>query len=831
MRVFVSSTRADLARHREAVAKALLQGGFHPIAMEDFMARPEEPVEACLREVAEADLFVGIYAWRYGFVPDGHTVSITEEELREARRRNKPCFCFVVDEGFDWPAEHREDGEGGRKLRELKAWIDANLMRTTFTTPDDLTTRVLTTLLQRKSAPALTPERRKLLKLLDKVRQAWIEGVLEPSTKTGKIEPGREACPEAVASAWEGVRPDSPATEIEGPLLDLFRESQRNLLILGEPGSGKTTALLRLLRGLASEAERDPDSPVPVYLDLSSWAERRGSLADWLAREINERYRFDPDTARQWVRDRQLLPLLDGLDEVERECRSDCVDAIHGFLTSHGENGVAVACRTQDYEDLPARLKLENAVVLRPLAPEQIDRYLAAAGPELETLRQAVAGDDGLQELAQSPLMLSLMDGAFRGAGSETLDPVLAGPHEARRRRVLESYVERMEKRPGSRRYAAERTRGALAWLARGMLAHNLAWFQVEELQPSWLSGPGQRWVYALLSRGIGGALLVLPVMALALAARLASAPAALTLLPLGFAAGMLVGSTDALWTRRAGSRTVQAGLWRWARRSLLLGAEVSLLGLLAWRALGDRGPTLPLWLALAVVFGLAFGSRAGGVASDTRVFEVLKAGWSWRGALAGAPGLAGAGLLVLTVHSRTAPSYDQATRSPAGILAILAVLGALLGGFLGGLEGRSLAVRKKPNLGLRRALGNTGRVMIRTTAILILAILVILGGKYVFDMVRSGDVPGLKLGALLWGLGLSLLVGLWAGLWFSGMDILQNLTLRALISLSGRFPARWPRFLTHACERGLLRRAGGSYVFANRLLRDHFASLTHLQG
>jgi hypothetical protein len=824
MRVFISSTRQDLAGHRAAVAKALLQSDFHPIGMEDFMARAVEPLEASLKDVAEADLFVGIYAWRYGFIPEGHTVSITEEELHEARRRKKPCFCFVVDEAFDWPAELREPGDGARKLAELKAWIDKNLTRTTFTTPEDLAARVIASLHRETSRVPLTAERRKLLKLLENVRQAWIERVLEPSTATGPIEPGREARPEAVASAWEGVRPTAPAAEEEGTILDLFRESQRSLLILGEPGAGKTTALLRLLRGLAAEAERDPESPLPVYFDLSSWAERRGSLADWLAREINERYRFDTDTARQWVQTRQLLPLLDGLDEVELGSRPDCVEAIRDFLKEHGENGMAVACRTGEYEDLPARLKLENAIVLQPLAAEQIGRYLAAAGPELGVLRQAVESDEGLRELSQSPLMLCLMDGAFRGAEPAALEAVLASPLEARRRRVLESYVERMEQRPGSRRYTPERTRGALAWLARGMLAHSLAWFQIEELQPSWLAGPGQRWAYALLSRGLGGALLVLPILALLASARGSTPAVLLLLLSWGFAAGMLVGVTDALWRGTAGG-SIQAGLWRWARRTLLLSAEASLLALLAAKALPWTGLEPALWLALALIFGLAFGSRASGLVRDTRVFEVLKLGWSWLATLAGAAGLALFWLVVFRVDARLDPASPYGPRFKMMAVLTFAGLGALLGGFLGGMEGQSLSVRKKPNLGIRRALANAARVAARTAALLAFAILIVLGGKYFFDVWRGAELPALG-GAVLQVLVLSLLAGLWAGLWFSGMDLIQHFTLRFLISANRRMPFRWPRFLAHSSERGLLRRAGGSYVFANRLLRDHFASL-----
>jgi hypothetical protein len=144
--VFISSTALDLIDHRAAVAKALLNAGFHPIDMANFMSRPEGATSASLKEVAESDLFVGIYAWRYGFIPEDAEVSITEQEFIEAGRLNKPRFCFLVDEGYEWPEKSIEKGVGARLLREFKSRLESELVRTTFTTPDDLAGKVLASL-------------------------------------------------------------------------------------------------------------------------------------------------------------------------------------------------------------------------------------------------------------------------------------------------------------------------------------------------------------------------------------------------------------------------------------------------------------------------------------------------------------------------------------------------------------------------------------------------------------------------------------------------------------------------------------------------------------
>ncbi len=60
MKVFLSSTYIDLIEHRKAAHVALEQLGLHVIGMESFGARPEDSTTACLKEVKESDLFVGI---------------------------------------------------------------------------------------------------------------------------------------------------------------------------------------------------------------------------------------------------------------------------------------------------------------------------------------------------------------------------------------------------------------------------------------------------------------------------------------------------------------------------------------------------------------------------------------------------------------------------------------------------------------------------------------------------------------------------------------------------------------------------------------------------
>jgi len=142
MKVFISSTYCDLIEHRKAMIDALLRLKLQPVAMEFFGAEPNEPKRVCADEIRDSDLFIGIYAHRYGYVPEGDEKSITEQELDLAQELGKPCFCYVVDEDHPWPPKFIERGAGADKLAAFKARLEKALVRDTFTTPDNLAAKV-----------------------------------------------------------------------------------------------------------------------------------------------------------------------------------------------------------------------------------------------------------------------------------------------------------------------------------------------------------------------------------------------------------------------------------------------------------------------------------------------------------------------------------------------------------------------------------------------------------------------------------------------------------------------------------------------------------------
>ncbi|HKH44795.1 MAG TPA: DUF4062 domain-containing protein, partial [Thermoanaerobaculia bacterium] len=879
--VFISSTYEDLIPYRKAIIETLLKNRYQVLAMERSPTSPKEPLVACLDDIAEADAFVGIYAWRYGFVPQDSAVSITEQELLEAQRLEKRVFCFLVDESFEWPASFREE-EGARKLEALKRRIkdQYKLDSDPFTTPDSLALNVLSalTLWQDVPDPPVSPEREILLRLLDEVENRWIDRILRLAVPYGwRLRIEREERPEAVGrSVPEEWRPEMTAGRSGEPLYDFLQS--RKLLLLGEPGSGKTIALLELARGLARIARKDPAAPVPVVFNLSSWEGDDQRLDGWMAQELHKRYGANEEAAKGWIAQNQILPLLDGLDEIpSKNARSSCVKAINDHLEDKGlqNPGMAVTCHWHVYRELPGRLhRLETAVLLRPLTPAQVDRHLAGSEPAFSGLRTALARDAGLRELAGTPLMVYLLKRTFPGEALEPLPPGLAKDQTAP---LWEAFVTRMLKTQlpwslaaddeGSRGWRFWRIRRSwsrsgegpsalppskdrlspgereirrfLAWLARGLALHNRAQLQIERLQPSWLSIPAIHGgnpgslpcaVYSLLYHVAGCVLLTLP---LALGTGRAGFAAA------GLLAGLLVGALEISRLLRKAPRALgKLGVpGRVVFRTLYLGGLTGLLLVLLgmlWSRLtgasagGLRSSAALVGLLVGVVFGYRGAVRSG--KGDIRVAESFRwRGWSRRGSLLGA----GSGLLaslafwVLYLISGSRGGFGPEFWIPFS--AVVALLGAALFGAFGGLGREIMPEKNWTNQGTWRSLRNAGFVALWTALLTISGLELANLAVYAAQVMKVGReeltpaVDALNRGNVLALLIAGAALGFWAGLAYSGLDFVQHFSLRLVMWIWKLAPLRLVGFLDHTVERGLLQ-GSSSYKFFHPLLQEYFA-------
>jgi hypothetical protein len=332
--------------------------------------------------------------------------------------------------------------------------------------------------------------------MLQRVKLLWLKGVLEESLHGAELlDLNMSIRPNAVAGAqapgWQQGDEFDTSLPLGTKIYQVYDEAGGALLIMGSPGAGKTTTLLQLVTNLVQRAELDESQAVPVVLSLATWQGDK-PLSDWMVDELANQYEVPRKLGREWVGNGRLLPLLDGLDEVEQDLRLDCAQAINQFRSQHSLIPLVVTSRSQDYKALDLRLKLSQAVVLQPLSMEQIDLYLASVGKRLAGLRAALQTDGTLRELAQSPLMLSIMTLAYYRMPADIA--ISLGGGELSRKLLFDVYVERMTRyRGGDKEYAPDDAVRWLAWLAWQMAARNKTMLFLEGIQPNWLPREQQR--------------------------------------------------------------------------------------------------------------------------------------------------------------------------------------------------------------------------------------------------------------------------------------------------------------------------------------------------
>ncbi|WP_432003368.1 NACHT domain-containing protein [Streptomyces sioyaensis] len=261
--------------------------------------------------------------------------------------------------------------------------------------------------------------------------------------------------PVSWAPAEPAYRPDADASALSGTdadITDVFdRVPGGRLLVLGEPGAGKTMLLVRLLLGLIER--RAPGLPVPVIFPLASWDPSQQDLVDWLAGRLTTDHpalalpapgqdQGAPavSRARALLDRRLLLPLLDGFDELPRHLRAAALDAINQALPPG--HPLVLTSRLAEYDavltpafGVPAHLNGAAAITLRPLAASDAAAYLVrdaggrgspSAARWRLVLDQLADEDSPVGQVLRTPLMLFLARTIYNprpGAG-----PLAPGP-------------------------------------------------------------------------------------------------------------------------------------------------------------------------------------------------------------------------------------------------------------------------------------------------------------------------------------------------------------------------------------------------------------------
>ncbi|MBI5960370.1 MAG: DUF4062 domain-containing protein, partial [Chloroflexi bacterium] len=150
--VFISSTSRDLPAHRQQAMDACLRMGMFPIMMEHLPASDADAIEASLKMVDEAEIYLGIFAWRYGYIPAGYDISITEMEYRRAVERGIPRLIFVMHDDHPITGAEIEKGAGAIKLAAFKERLLADQVVNFFKSSEELRGQVIHSLVPHRAA-------------------------------------------------------------------------------------------------------------------------------------------------------------------------------------------------------------------------------------------------------------------------------------------------------------------------------------------------------------------------------------------------------------------------------------------------------------------------------------------------------------------------------------------------------------------------------------------------------------------------------------------------------------------------------------------------------
>lgn len=311
----------------------------------------------------------------------------------------------------------------------------------------------------------------------------------------------------------------SPA-ELAGQDRDLIDVLERvptgRLVILGEPGSGKTILVIRLVLDLL--ARRVHGGPVPVLVSLASWDPAAQGMHEWLAARLSTDYpalgvavspgEGSPTRAAAMLTDGLIMPIMDGLDEIAYAVRGHAISRINSALRP-GEHFVMTS-RTDDFQntvrpsyDTEVTLRATAAIKLCPLDSMTISHYLRddAGGPVAALRWGPVLATLGTRAPVGQALTTPLMAGLARFIynprpgeqvgdlrnPAELCSPVLNN-RAAVERHLFDAFIPAAYRRDSGARWPDAKAEAWLTFLAchlgRTISSTDFAWWQLVRAEP-----------------------------------------------------------------------------------------------------------------------------------------------------------------------------------------------------------------------------------------------------------------------------------------------------------------------------------------------------------
>jgi GTPase SAR1 family protein len=280
--------------------------------------------------------------------------------------------------------------------------------------------------------------------------------------------------------------------QVQSNLENLFDRHRGRLLIIGDPGAGKTSMLLQLADVLLQRRE----NRVPVILNLSTWMHTHITLNQWLFETVPTAAGVSKAMAKSLVLENRLLPFFDGLDEVAAEHRNSCLEAIAQY-GSEADQQYVICSRTAEYSET-AGAPVYGQIKLLPLTQEQIVLQLEKSDqPEAKFLLHALSHQPVLAKVVETPFYFNTMQLLLSSMKSMADLHIQADNEEEMKAELVEKFVEQQLDTPVNLDFPVGKSRRWLGFLAKKMDENRLVVFELADLKLAWLR---DKWAYFMLN-------------------------------------------------------------------------------------------------------------------------------------------------------------------------------------------------------------------------------------------------------------------------------------------------------------------------------------------
>ena len=202
-------------------------------------------------------------------------------------------------------------------------------------------------------------------------------------------------------------------TDTFDDLFGKYEQTLKRLMIMGEPGSGKTVLLFKFANKLLNIAASNPNYPIPVILNLSSWRREEVDFKTWMIKNLpyaaGEKG-ISTEYAQELVNNHQILPLLDGFDEIPEKDRASCLNKLRSYIESIRNARpdtktypeYIISSRIKEFVNFQNSSIVFATVKIQDLTPENIqtalDPLIQQNDPPAETLVEALKENEGLRK-------------------------------------------------------------------------------------------------------------------------------------------------------------------------------------------------------------------------------------------------------------------------------------------------------------------------------------------------------------------------------------------------------------------------------------------------